>query len=743
MTEHLVQAALSYAKRGWRILPLHYPTVDAPYCSCAQPDCSSPGKHPRTARGVLDATTHTQQIISWWKRWPHSNIGIATGHRSNLFVLDIDDPASVPILEERLSLALPQTLRANTSRGMHLYFHYSANLRNRAGLVPGIDIRAEGGYVVAPPSVHPSGTLYEWANQVEILDAPQRLLSLILGNATPRPVAGKLDTYQQSALQKANEAIRSASPGTRNDTLNKEAYSLAGLPIPKDILYNQLAESARIAGLSQREIQQTLLSAISKGQARPRTDQRASKGPSDHREQSRGLPEAARFKCTDSGNAERFAARHGDKLRYVTEWEKWFFWNGARWSQDRTSEVGRLAKDTVRSIYSEAANSHNEDQRKFLSQWAQKSESAEKRSSMQKLAAIEPEIPLLPERLDANPWLLNCPNGTLDLRSGVLQKHLRTDYITKCTAVAYHPNATCPQWLQFLSQVTNKNQNLIQFLQRSVGYALTGDTREQCLFFLHGTGRNGKSTFLETLLRLFADYSQKAEMSTFLSRNNEGPRNDIAVLRGARMVAASEADGGKRLAESLIKEITGGDTIRARFLFKESFEFKPQFKLFLAANYKPQIRGTDDGIWRRIRLVPFTVTIPPEEVDKNLPQKLVAELAGILAWAVEGCLQWQQTGLGEPQEVLEATADYREEMDVLGDFLGASCTVSPEVRCYSRELYKAYRFWSEAQHTEPLSETSFSVRLSGKGFAKKRTKKGFLWAGIGLLHGDAAQSCDA
>jgi putative DNA primase/helicase len=274
---------------------------------------------------------------------------------------------------------------------------------------------------------------------------------------------------------------------------------------------------------------------------------------------------------------------------------------------------------------------------------------------------------------------------------------------------------------------------LVSFLQRALGYSLTGDTREHCLFFLHGSGNNGKTTFLEIMRYLLGDYSTKAEFSTFLAKQSEGPRNDIARLRGARLVAASEADGGKRLAEALIKEITGGDTISARFLHHEFFEFKPQFKIWLAANDKPIIKGTDHGIWRRIRLVPFTVKIPDEEIDKSLPEKLRAELPGIFAWIVQGCLDWQKVGLGEPPEVKQATQEYREEMDVLGDFITAKCRLGPDEETPARLLYREYKSWAIEAGTEVITETAFGRSLSGRGITIRRSGVGKLRCGISLL----------
>jgi putative DNA primase/helicase len=276
---------------------------------------------------------------------------------------------------------------------------------------------------------------------------------------------------------------------------------------------------------------------------------------------------------------------------------------------------------------------------------------------------------------------------------------------------------------------------LITFLQRAVGYALTGDTSEHVLFLLHGTGRNGKSTFLETLHALLGDYAKQADFATFLARKHDTVRNDLAELQGARFVAAVEVEEGRRLAENLVKQLTGGDRIKARFLYQEYFEYVPQFKVFLACNHKPVIRGTDLAIWERIRLIPFTVTIPKAERDTHLLTKLLQELPGILAWAVQGCLAWQQHGLGEPQAVVQATGAYRAEMDLLGSFLEDTVVLGTHHQVTSKDLYTAYCTWCETNGETPMSKKALGSRLLERGCAPVRLgpKQARGWQGLGLV----------
>jgi len=399
-----------------------------------------------------------------------------------------------------------------------------------------------------------------------------------------------------------------------------------------------------------------------------------------------------------------------------------------------SGEVHRKAKETVASIYAEAANEElSEKERAQIAKHAMKSESDARINAMINLAKSEPGIPVLPKQFDADPWLLNVQNGILNLRTFELQPHRREDLIMKIMPVEYQPDAQCPRWMAFLNRIMDGNQDLIAYLQRIVGYSLTGDTREQCLFMLYGTGANGKSTFLETLKAMFGDYGQQADFSTFLHSNQDRVRNDIARLLGKRFVAAIEADAGRRLAEVLVKQLTGGDTVTARFLYREYFEFKPTFKIFLVANSKPTIRGQDYGIWRRIRLIPFTVTIPEGERDKALPLKLQEELTGILAWAVEGCRMWQERGLDDPPEVINATQSYREEMDILGSFIAECCIISETAQTTTKALYAEYLKWCEDNAERPISKKMFSIRLKEKGFEQTRTKHARGWLGIGLL----------
>jgi len=432
---------------------------------------------------------------------------------------------------------------------------------------------------------------------------------------------------------------------------------------------------------------------------------------------------------TDLGNAERLVRLHGDDLHYCHQMG-WFVWDKKRWKLSEQGEVEQMAKDTVRRIYAEAANCSDEEDRKKIATHAKQSESETRIRAMISLAKSEPGIPISISKLDANPWLLNVGNGTLNLKHGSLQKHNREDLITKLISTPYNSEAECPLWIKFQHKVTAGDEELIKFKQRRLGYSLTGITKEQCLFIDYGTGSNGKTTESKTVLRLFEDYGCQCPIETFLISKGDKIPNDIARLVGARLVIASEMEKGKRLAESLIKQLTGGDRIAARFLHQEFFEFTPEFKIWLAVNHLPNIWGTDDGIWRRLRLVPFKVTIPDEEQDKTLGDRLAEELPGILRWAVDGLEQWHLKGLGKPEAVKKATESYKTEMDLIGGFLADKCEIVPEGQVTVGELYESYKGWAEENGERVMSQRALSQTLTERGFQQDRDSKSRFWLGL-------------
>lgn len=460
---------------------------------------------------------------------------------------------------------------------------------------------------------------------------------------------------------------------------------------------------------------------------------------------------------SDVYNAHRLVQEHGHDLQYCYPWGKWLTWAGTQWTHEDTGEAMRRAKATAVALVQDArqwlervaaqladaalSGDATAYQAALKEQKAANQLFAHAASSLQhqRLKAMlaqtqsELKIPILPQDLDTDHWVLNCTNGTLDLRTGELRPHQREDLLTKCMPVAYDPAAPCPTWDAFLDRIMAGNKNLIGFLQRAVGYALTGVIREHVLPILWGEGSNGKSTFLNTLRAVFGPYAMKATGELLLVSTNDRHPTERADLFGKRFVFAIETEKGRRLAEVFVKEATGGDPIRARRMREDFWEFWPTHKVFLGTNHKPVITGTDHAIWRRIRLVPFTVIIPDDEQDLTLPGKLQAELPGILAWAVRGCLTWQQDGLGEPDEVQQATAGYRAEMDVVGGFIDECCLTGSNYRAKADELYDAYKRWCERNHTSDEGQRAFGMALTEKGYERKKSH-GNWWLGIALPH---------
>ncbi|HMF50546.1 MAG TPA: phage/plasmid primase, P4 family [Candidatus Saccharimonadales bacterium] len=435
---------------------------------------------------------------------------------------------------------------------------------------------------------------------------------------------------------------------------------------------------------------------------------------------------------SEIGNAERFANMYRGEALYCHSLKSWFVWDQTRFAPDEDAKVERFAKKIVRQLCHDALALDDKDTREATIKFALRSESDHGIRSLLNRAAAEDGIPIRVNDLDTDGWLLNVQNGTINLHTGKLGPHNPQELISKLAPVGFDPTASCPRWLQFLKEIFEPHPDLLDFVQKAVGYSITGDVREECLFILNGTGRNGKGTFIGTLQAMLGDYGSTADFSTFISaRDDRGPRDDVANMRGRRLVVSQEVREGAPLAEALIKWLTGGDLVRARNLYERSVEWRPTHHLWLAVNRKPIIHGTDTGIWSRIRLVPFSVSFDGCE-DKTLKAKLLDELPGILAWAVEGCLLWQRDGLGTCKSVQSATSEYRAESDQLARFIEECCMTGPYVSAKARALYERYRRWADQSGEEIATETSFGLNLRERGFEKKHTSAGKTYSGIGL-----------
>ena len=417
---------------------------------------------------------------------------------------------------------------------------------------------------------------------------------------------------------------------------------------------------------------------------------------------------------SDEALALEFARRHAEGLRFVAAWGKWFIWTGTYWRADDTLRAFDLARAVCRG----ASALVPPKQRKLAAAVA----GAKTVAAVVTLARADRRLAATVDQWDADPWLLNTPDGTIDLRTGELTPHRRADYHTKITSVA--PGDSYPGWLEFLDRIMGGDAELIKYLQRLVGYALTGSTREHALFFGHGTGANGKGVFINTVAGILGSYAVTAPMETFIASNTDRHPTDLAGLRGARLVTSQETEQGRRWAEAKIKTLTGGDRVSARFMRQDFFEFTPLFKLLIAGNHKPGLRGVDEAIRRRLHLIPFVVTIPEAERDKDLPEKLKAEWPGILRWAIDGCLEWQRVGLDPPTAVRQATEAYLAAEDAFAQWLDERCCYDPIYSERSGALFANFKAWAEAAGEYVGSHKRFSQNLEDRGFIRDRDEAG-------------------
>jgi putative DNA primase/helicase len=635
-------------------------------------------------------------------------------------VLDVDPRNGGNESVERLQAergTLPQTPVVSTGGGgLHYYYLRDPGVGKFRGKLegyPGIDVKADGGYVVAPPSVHRSGGQYCWRpgpDECEVADLPAWLLDMV------RKPAGRAQAVQPKATApgatQPNPQV--APPRISAGCRNQELARLAG--------------KLRRCGLEPREIEGALLEINALRCQPPLADDEVKRIARSVGRYQAPSPNATEHR-TDQGNARCLVRDHGKDLLRCPDWGWWLVFDGKRWSRDRSGEVMRRAKDSVGRIEDEAESSSDQKAAEELMKHARRSENVHRLRAMITLAESEPGVSVLPEDFDEDAWLLNVDNGTLDLRSATLRPHDRSDRITKLAPVPYDTNASCDRWLAFLEEVL-PDPEVRTFIQRAVGYSLTGRTDEQVLLLLHGFGANGKSTFLETIHALVGDYGWHSPADTFLARRDTGVPNDVAKLQGRRFVSAVECEEGRQLAESRIKGLTGGDRVPARFMRAEWFDFKPVCKIWLATNAKPTIRGNDLAIWRRIRLVPFDVTIDEARRDPHLPAKLLEELPGILRWAVEGCLDWQKAGLQPPKAVREATTDYRGEEDVFGAFVTDCFEIKSGSWIATKEIRRAYERWCEETGHRAVEARSFRTGLRERGLWPDRKGGQRGWVGI-------------
>lgn len=440
------------------------------------------------------------------------------------------------------------------------------------------------------------------------------------------------------------------------------------------------------------------------------------------------------YDMTDTGNAQRLRDKYKGNIKYSYVRKKWYYWTGKIWAVDNTGEIKKLADEIINDIKKEAFMEKDEDKQQELLKWASRTASSKGKEAMVKETQHIDGIPILMEELDCYTDYLNCQNGIINLRTGELLPHDSNFMMSRISYAEYDNSGKQPKmWLYFLNDVTNGDKELQEYLQKCVGYSLTGSIREQCAFFLYGLGNNGKSTFLDTIADLLGSYASNVQPDTIMMRKNDsGANSDIARLKSTRFVTSEEPTEGVRLNEGLVKQLTGGGKVTCRFLYGDEFEYEPEFKIWIGTNHKPIIRGTDTGIWRRIRLIPFEVNIPKEKVDKNLKYKLRKELPQILKWAVEGCIKWQTEGLALPKCVDQATKEYKVEMDILASFM-ESCLEIDYVNgdlVPAQDLFNLYVAWAKKNNEFEMTSRKFFTEIGKKLPEKVRKSSGMFYPSV-------------
>lgn len=727
-----VDEAVQYAEAGYAIFPV-WGIIEG-RCQCGKADCKNPGKHPITQGGVKDATTNVRAVRIWWGKHDGANIALATGERSGVIVLDVDGPDGLQSLTDK---HIPQTRSVTTGKGVHYYFNYPGfKVKNSVRKVgKGLDIRSDEGYVIAPPSIHASGNVYKWNNDAEdFADIPEWLKEALLtddtgafgGDDSAKIELGGRNVYLTSkagTLRRAGfgiDAIRAA--------LIEHNNAKCEPPLDSEEI-EKIVQSIGKKDYDSREDNSPISFEI-------RDDSLGDKPPTDA---CKNAPH------TDVGNAEAFASLYGESFRYDHTRKKWMVWleGSGVWREDYSNAAHRAMIHTVRARKVSAAMITDDAERDSLMKCATAAEKGKGIPFALGHASTFPGLAVTSNDFDTHPEYLNFLNGTLNLDTLEFRESRKADMISRQMATRYDATAKAPKWEAAVAQIFDNDSELIGYVQRALGYCLSGKINEQAFFIGHGSGANGKSTILNTIRKLMGDYGSTTAFATFDADNRNQYGNDLAALKGRRFVIAIEAEQSKRLAEARVKTVTGGEPVSCRFLYGEFFEMVPEFKVWLAVNHKPLIRGADHGIWRRIHLIPFLVTFgSPEDVeagrakypmDRGLDDALQAEWPGIANWLIQGYQNWLKEGLNPPPTVRAATQEYKKENDNVALWLDERCQIVPEVCMPATEGYEDFRQY--LQKSGEIERAIPSMRVWGtlmaeKGFQKKRTARGFEYQGL-------------
>ena len=702
-------AAVEYAKLGWRVVPT----------KGKRPSCGDDWQH--------QATSDPAHAGSMFRQHRHDGVGVLLGESSGIIDIECDDPLAEETLLELFDGLIPLTPTFGSTRGKHRLFRWSDQLpvHDKAVFKIGqLEFRTGNGNKGAQTVFPPSGPR-KWLvspDECDIAEIPDNVIERIKARVEKKPTPKPHNTSSRRSeqpdvrLKRAAAYLAKIPPAISgqggHDHTFATAIKLVAFGLSRDDVFGLLSDWNRTCEppWTDAELWHKIDGAIEVApEAMPDRSRNSSAGVNRG-----GIVNGEGEECdgdlwtdigadqgrTELANARRFVAAFGDVFRFCHPWQKSLVWDGTRWKLDDDGAVQRMAATVADAVWHEVACNHTKDNIDF----AEKTSKASGINAMLKLAASM--RPIRVDELDANHWLLNCQNGTVDLRTGELRPHRREDNLTKLCPTNFNSDATTYVFDHFLDGVFGGNATLIGFLQRLFGYCLTGDVREQCLPVFHGSGANGKSTLLTAIQdALGIDYSTTAPPSLLMEKKTDAHPTELAGLFGKRLVIAQETSQGARLAESTVKQLTGGDRVSARRMREDFWEFTPTHKLILCTNHKPRVKGTDHAIWRRLLLIPFANKFwnpakgesGPDELrqDKELPAKLKAEAEGILTWMVQGCLAWQRDGLQVPDIVRAATEVYRSESDTVGRFVAECCLTVPSVRVKFSALYSALESWCE------------------------------------------------
>jgi len=703
MSRSLLAAAEQYLGRGWRPVPVGY-REKAP-----------------TMKGWPALRLEADDLPRHFAAGP-ANVGILLGEPSD-WLVDVDIDGG-PVVLRFAEVFLPPTGaifgRASRPRSHRLYI--ADGLQTNGECMPHLELRSTKCQTVFPGSVHKGGEEIRWDLEGDPAVVPARALveaCRLTAAATELVGSWSQGVRHHLALSLAGAMITAGWSPVDGTRLIKAVAEEAGDEELDDRLKCVGDTAARfnaglaVAGVTNLRslLPRHVFDALTRWLGTCETAPTSLGGRSDPN--------------SDIANGERFASDHAGVLRRVPGWG-WMRWNGKRWVRGSDEDVISFAGETAKRLLAEAAGQPTPEGRERAGRHGAASQRIRRLRAMVDYAASIPSLRAMPEDFDSDPFLLCVENGVVELRTGTLRPHDPKDLMTLMAEAEYDPSATSPLWEDFVRWACGRNDEFLGWLQRGLGYSLTGVTREECFFLCYGSGSNGKSTLFEAVGGVMGDYRSVTPFSTLLRQDRGGASPDVARLRGARLVTAAEPVQGRAFDEARIKSLTGGDRLAARYLYQESFEFVPRFKLWLSANEKPGIRGTDEGIWRRVRLVPFTQTIPEGKADPLLKEKFrrPAERAAILAWLVRGAEKWLRLGLGDCPEVADATRSYRFESDVMGQFIDECCEMSEDSRILFVKLYAAYANWAETRGERQMNSTRFGLELASRGFEGYKGSRG-------------------